>query len=181
MSSEHDTSAHPRSEDDHIDSKAVLLVGFGSLVVFTLAGLAAVGYLRVREAERPPPPLPAEIGSTKIALVEQQLFESGPLRGDRVRSAQLARLHGAGWVDRAAAVAHIPIEDAMALVATGQRAAPSQPPTAPPLGAVHGGVDAPSVAIAAAPAAPGGAAPAPAAKAPPAAKATRPAAGGAGK
>ena len=153
MSTEHDTSANPPSEDDHIDSRSIALVGFGALFVFVLAGLVAIGYLRLRSGERPALPLPPEIGTTKIALVEQQLFESGPLRGDRVRAAQRARLEGAGWVDQRAGVAHIPIERAMALVVAGQRAPRGAAPLAPPLGAEHGGVDAPSVPIATAPAA----------------------------
>ena len=153
MSSEHDTSAHPRSQDDHVDARSVLLVGVGALLVFALAGLSAIGYLRHRAAERPGPALPGEIGGTKIGLVEQQLFESGPLRGDRARAAQRARLEGAGWVDQRAGVAHIPIERAMALVVAGQRAPRGASPPAPPLGPAHGGVDAPSVPIATAPAA----------------------------
>jgi hypothetical protein len=36
----------------------------------------------------------------------------------------------------------------MALVASGVRATPTVPPTAPPLSALHGGVDAPSVPVA---------------------------------
>jgi hypothetical protein len=147
MSSEHDTSAHPRAEDDHVDARSVILVGVGALLLFAVAGASAIAYLHHRAGQRPGPPLPEEIGSTKIALVEQQLFESGPLRGDRARAAQRARLEGIGWVDRTAGVVHIPIDRAMALVVAGQRAPRGAAPAAPPLGAEHGGVDAPSVPI----------------------------------
>jgi hypothetical protein len=153
MSTETELTAHPPAENDHVDSRAVVLVGVGALVVFALAGLSAIGYLRHRVGEAPALPIPSEIGDTKIGLVEQQLFESGPLRSDRARAAQLARLHGAGWVDRTAGLVHIPIELAMALVAQGVRAGPAAPGTTPALGAANGGVDAPSVPIAA-PAAP---------------------------
>lgn len=157
MSHQHDSSAHPRSEDDHVESRAVVLIGAGALAIFLVAGLSAMAYLRMESARRPAPPLPAELGQTKIALVEQSLFADGtPLRGERDRTARLARLNGWGWVDRAAGVAHIPIDEAMALVVQGARVARAEPPVAPPLGAAHGGVDAPSVPVA------GPAAPAPA-------------------
>ena len=51
-------------------------------------------------------------------------------------------------MDQGKQVAHLPIDVAMALVASGVRATPTVPPTAPPLSALHGGVDAPSVPIA---------------------------------
>jgi len=162
MSHAHDPSAHPKTEDDRIDSRTVVLVGVGALVVFTMASIAAGTYLYQRNAERPTLPIPAEIGQTKIGLVEQRLFEL-PQRGAGDRAARLKRLGGYGWVDEQKQVAHIPIEVAMGLVAAGVRVAPTDPPTAPPLSASRGGVDAPSVPIA------GEAPPAPAA-------ATRPAA-----
>jgi len=170
MSHAHDASAHPKTEDDRIDSRTVLLVGVGALVVFVLAGLAASTYLTHVVAERPGPPLPAEIGQTKIGLVEQKLFDQ-PLRGAADKAARLKRLGAYGWVDQGKQVAHLPIDVAMELVAAGVRATPTVPPTAPPLSAIHGGVDAPSVPVAGEPAA----TPAPAAKA------AAPAAKGAGK
>jgi hypothetical protein len=158
MSHAHDASAHPRTEEDRIDSRTVVLVGVGSLVVFALASLAAGAYLYQRTADRAGPPLPAELGQSKIALVEQRLFDL-PQRGAIDRAARLQRLGSYGWVDQGKQVAHLPIEVAMELVAAGVRATPTVPPTAPPLSSQHGGVDAPSVPIAA-PAAPPAAPPA---------------------
>jgi len=152
MSQAHDRTAHPPTEDDRVDSRTVALVGVGALVIFALASIAAGTYLHRRVASDTPPPIPAEIGQTKIGLVEQRLFD-GPLRGQGDRAARLERLRSYGWVDRAHGVAHIPIDVAMALVAAGVRAAPTDPPTAPPLSAMRGGVDAPSVPIAGEPAA----------------------------
>ena len=147
MSTAHDASAHPKTEDDRIDSRAVVLVGVGALVVFTLASIAAGTYLHRRQAERAGPPLPAEIGQTKIGLVEQRLFDQ-PLRGAADKAARVKRLESYGWVDQGKQVAHLPIDVAMQLVAAGVRAAPSSPPAAPPLSAANGGADAPSVPIA---------------------------------
>lgn len=164
MSQTHDSSAHPRTEDDRVDSRAVLLVGLAALVIFAAAGAAAGIYLQKTTAARPAAGLPPEIGQTKIALVEQSLFYDGNvLRADRDRAARQARLDGAGWVDQARGVAHIPIADAMALVAAGVRVPAANPPVAPPLSTLRGGADAPSVPVApaaskapAAPAAPAG-------------------------
>jgi hypothetical protein len=149
MSHLHDGTAHPRAEDDHVDSRTVVLVGVGALFTFTVAALVALAYLRHEILVRPAPALPPELGRTKIGLVEQSpFFDGGALRGEKDRAARLARLNGWGWVDRAAGVAHIPIEEAMKLVAAGARAPRAEPPVAPPLGALRGGADAPSVPLA---------------------------------
>jgi hypothetical protein len=72
-------------------------------------------------------------GSTAIpprAFSEPRLQETP--RGDRARleAQQAAELQGYRWINREAGIAHIPIEDAMALVASrGARAyAPLQHP-----------------------------------------------------
>jgi len=149
MSQAHDSTAHPRAEDDRVDARSVVLVGVTALTIFTVAALAAMAYLRHERGLRPALALPAELGQTKIGLVEQSLFSDGTvLRGERDRAARLARLGGLGWIDRPRGLAHIPIDDAMALVAAGARPQRSEPASSPALGAAHGGVDAPSVPIA---------------------------------
>jgi len=142
MSHPHHDGAHPRSENDRVDSRTVLLVGFGSLAIFVLAGAAAVGYIRHSNAVTPQAALPAEVGQDKIGLVEQQLFDSN-LRGGRDRGARQAHLEGYGWIDRPGGVLHIPVAEAMALVARGVRVPAGQGRPAPPIGAANGGVDAP--------------------------------------
>jgi hypothetical protein len=150
MSHAPDSTAHPRAENDHVNSRAVVLVGVGALVIFTGAALAASAYLRLKSGEHPALPLPAEIGDSKIGLVEQQPF-NGRLRGARDHDVRRARLAGFGWVDEKAGLVHIPVERAMELVLAGVRAAPAHEPDAPPLGTERGGQDAPSVPIAAPP------------------------------
>jgi hypothetical protein len=142
MSRPHDSGAHPRSENDRVDSRAVLLVGFGALALFVLAGAATIGFIRHSNAVTPQAGLPPEVGQSKIGLVEQQLFGT-TLRGARDRTARQAHLDGYGWVDRGAGVLHIPIARAMELVARGDRVPSGQAPPPPPMGAANGGVDAP--------------------------------------
>lgn len=115
-----------RSEDDHVSTGTVVKIGVGALLIFFLGSLAAVTYLRARQAEHGPQAIPPQIGQSKIGLVEQQQFDL-VARGQQARARQLARLGAYGWVDRQAGVAHIPIEEAMKLVAQGVRPAGSQP------------------------------------------------------
>ena len=152
MSHPHDSGAHPRSENDRVDSRAVLLVGFGALAIFVLAGAGSVAWIRHSNAVTPQAALPPEIGQDKIGLVEQQLFDTN-LRGARDRAARQAHLEGYGWVDSQAGVLHIPVARAMELVSQGVRVPAGQEPRPPALGAANGGVDAPGATPAAPPAA----------------------------
>jgi hypothetical protein len=116
-----------RSEDDRISTGKIVAIGVGSLVVFFLASLVTVTYLRVREGDHGPLPVPPEVGRSKIGLVEQQPFAVA-VRGERDRAARLERLRSWGWVDRDAGVAHVPIDRAMELVTKGVRAVPGPGP-----------------------------------------------------
>lgn len=142
-------TAHPeqghhdvRSEEDRISSGKIVGVGVAALVVFFIGSLAAISYLRAREAEHVGPPIPAEIGQNKIGLVEQQIFELA-VRGERDRAARRQRLGSYGWVDREAGVVHLPIDRAMELVVKGVRPmpveGPPQPPSLDPLRGLPGG------------------------------------------
>ncbi len=158
MSHPDHSSAHPRAENDRVNSRAVLLVGFGALAIFILLSAASMAWVRHSNAVTPQAALPPEVGQGKIGLVEQRLFGTN-LRGARDRAAQQARLDGYGWVDRRAGVLHIPIARAMELVAQGVRVPMGEAPPPPPIGAANGGVDAPGATPAAPPVAPAGPAP----------------------
>jgi hypothetical protein len=122
---------HARSEEDRVSPGPIVAVGVGALVVFFLASWVTISYLRVKQGDRPPLPIPAELGQSKIALVEQQLFELST-RGLRDRDAQRERLGSYGWVDRKAGVVRIPIDRAMELSAQGVRPRVSAPPSSTP-------------------------------------------------
>jgi hypothetical protein len=109
-----------RSEDDRIAPLPIIGVGVGALVVFFLASFVTISFLRVKEGDRPPLPVPQELGQSKIGLVEQQLFERAT-RGERDREAHRERLRSYGWVDRKAGVVHLPIDRAMELSTQGVR------------------------------------------------------------
>jgi hypothetical protein len=128
---EHEHAHAVRSEEDRIDSARIVAVGVAALVVFFLGSLAATGYLQLRQSRHQGPPIPAEVGQSKIGMVEQQLFELS-VRGERDRAAKLRRLGSYGWVDREAGVVHLPIDEAMGLVLKGVRPMPVEPPPQPP-------------------------------------------------
>lgn len=123
-----------RSEEDHVPAIKIILVGVGALFIFFLGSWAAVAYLGARMEAHGPVTIPPEIGLSKIGMVEQQPFAQA-VRGERAKVRQLKRLESYGWVDREAGVVHIPIEEAMRRLLSGERpgAAPSAPP--PPTGA----------------------------------------------
>ncbi|BDG04475.1 hypothetical protein [Anaeromyxobacter oryzae] len=123
-----------RSEEDRISTPAVIGVGVAALLLFFLASVATSAFMHGRLVERGPIAIPPEIGDSKIGMVEQQLFNGYPLRGERDRARRLERLGSYGWVDRGAGVVHVPIQQAMDLVAQGVR-----PQGAPAAGASPGG------------------------------------------
>jgi len=119
-----------RSEADLVPGVRIVLVGLGALLVFLVGSLLTVGYLQGRQAAAGPIPVPPEMGDSKVGLVEQQLF-TRVARGERARARDLERLSSYGWVDRKAGVAHIPIDQAMRLVAAGVRPSGGEPETPP--------------------------------------------------
>ncbi len=114
-----------RSEEDRIPTRSLLAVGAGALVLFFLASFVTLSYLRVKEGDRPPLPIPADMGRSKIGMLEQQIFELST-RGEQDRARKLDQLSTYGWVDRRAGIVHVPIGRAMELVAEGVRA-PARP------------------------------------------------------
>ncbi len=125
--SEHAQHAeHPviRAEPDAIATPRILVVGVLALLLFLVASVVTIrfGLDDTRAALLPdgPPAPPAEIGKNKIGIVEQRLFEVA-VEPAEMRRAQADRLRSWGWVDRKGGVVHMPIDEAMARVAKGER------------------------------------------------------------
>ena len=122
--------AHPPAEEDRIHSRTIVFIGVASLIVFFAASLAAIGSMRKQEREllpQGPAPLPAELGQSKIGILEQRLFEFSN-QASVMNEVQRRKLDSAGWVDRGQGIARIPIGRAMELVLQGERPTPLAPP-----------------------------------------------------
>jgi hypothetical protein len=126
MSEHAEHAEHPaiRAEPDHVPTPRIVAVGVLALILFLVASVVTIrwGLDGTRAALLPdgPPAPPAEIGKNKIGIVEQRLFEVATEPAE-VRRGQAERLRSWGWVDRKAGVVHMPIDEAMARVARGER------------------------------------------------------------
>jgi hypothetical protein len=119
----HHATAHPPAEEDRIGSRTIVLVGVGALLVFFVASLAAIGAMKRQQGRINPDgpgPLPAELGESKIGLLEQRLFENSN-QADVVHRVQRSKLESYGWVDRSQGIIRIPIDRGMELVLAGER------------------------------------------------------------
>lgn len=112
-----------RSEEDRISTPRIVAVGVAALLLFIVSGYVVSVYFLDRMKAAALPPIPAEVGRSKVGLVEQQPYGVA-MRGARDRAVRLERLGSYGWVDRGAGIAHIPIDRAMELVEQGVRARP---------------------------------------------------------
>jgi hypothetical protein len=102
---------------------SVLGVGFGSIVVFTIAVLISARLLHAREKElqpNGPDPMPAQIGQGEIGIVDQAPFDVTRVL-QVYRQDRLDRLEHWGWVDRKAGTVHMPIGEAMEQVVKEHR------------------------------------------------------------
>jgi hypothetical protein len=110
--------------EDRLDSRRVMRVAIGSVVVFVVSlGVAAAllaGFTSGRGAHpfgggSMPSAAPSTIGTVEATLV------LATARGVAAKNAQRRDLDGWGWVDRDAGIATIPVERAMDLVAADAR------------------------------------------------------------
>jgi len=107
--------SHPSIDDDGIDVKKILAIGFGSLAVFALSAVVAYFMLRYDTnaylAKGVPPP-PALIGKDEIGIIDIPEFDKDS-RLEEWKKAKQRRLDSYGWVDRQKALIHIPIDKAI--------------------------------------------------------------------
>jgi hypothetical protein len=103
-------------EPDRVPTRRVAAVGLAGLLVFGAGALWAAGVLRgaTGSARSDAAPRPALAGEPEVGMVFQQPFDEGIAAAHDASARR--RLEGAGWVDRDAGVAHVPIDLAMDLV-----------------------------------------------------------------
>jgi hypothetical protein len=121
MSTQDQGSPHSALDDDGIDIKKILLIGFASLGTFAVSAVVAYFILRADtnayHAKGTPPP-PALIGQGEIGIVDQPMFDHDN-RLELWKAARQRRLNGYGWVDRKKNLIHIPIDKAIDQVVAG--------------------------------------------------------------
>ena len=98
----------------------VLVVGVSALVLLGLFSLLARQH---RRHDPPPPPLAQEAGRRPPG----PLLQASPLQDlEQLRAAEEKELKSYGWVDPKAGIAHIPIDEAIRIVA--ERGVPKSSP-----------------------------------------------------
>jgi len=115
MSTQDQGSPHSSLDDDGIDIKKILLIGFGSLSTFALSAVVAYFILRHDTAEyeaKGTPPAPALIGKAEIGIVDQPEFDKDE-RLEEWKKAKQHKLNTPGWVDRGKGLVRIPIDKAI--------------------------------------------------------------------
>jgi len=105
----------------------VLVVGVASVV---LLGLFALFARQQRRQDPPPPPLAPQAGR----LPPGPRLQASPLQDlERLRAEEEKELTSYGWVDPKAGIAHIPIDEAIKIVAArGLPPAAASPSPSPP-------------------------------------------------
>jgi hypothetical protein len=101
--------------EESIHWSAVIGVGVGAIVIFTVATLISYRFMLHREKELQPlgpDPIPRQIGQNEIGIVDQVPFDV-TRAFQAYRDDRNARLESWGWVDRKAGIVHMPIEEAM--------------------------------------------------------------------
>jgi hypothetical protein len=115
-------------EEPDVNVRAILGFGFGltagGLAVYLVVWLLFV-YLDRRERPLGAPDFPLAVGHESRLPPEPRLQEAPRADLERVRAAELERLNGYLWIDKAAGTVRIPISEAMKL--TVERGLPSRP------------------------------------------------------
>jgi len=122
MSDRHDeTPRHPEIRSEKTDADASSIVRFlvylvlGTVVVVILLRWMFVTLVVVEQRQQPPPPVMKAEVPPQPPLPRLEIDPPADLA--RYRDEQRTGLESYGWVDRPAGVVHIPIEDAMRIVA----------------------------------------------------------------
>jgi hypothetical protein len=122
---------HPelRYEQTDVRPGAIVRFGIGLVIVVAVASVALLGLFRVlaKQQQRHDPPSPPIARPTGDVPPVPRL-QITPLQDlEQVRAQEEKELNSYGWVDPRAGIAHIPIDDAIRILATRglPQAAPS--------------------------------------------------------
>jgi len=121
-STEH-MSPPPAQAEEIINWTAVISVGLGAVIVFSLATFVVWKYLDVREKVLQPggpAVVPAQLGQAEMGIVDQVPFDV-TRAVQKYRNDQIERLSSWGWMDRKQGTIHMPIDKAMDLVVSEQQ------------------------------------------------------------
>jgi hypothetical protein len=97
----------------------------GATIAGTVIGAICVVLLWLHALQLPPGGAPVQAPLRPASAPMLQSAPQPELASYRAQKEQ--QLHGIGWVDRSQGIAHIPIEDAMALLAARAASAPGAP------------------------------------------------------
>ena len=136
MSAPNDAHPDVRYEQSDVRAGAIVRFALALVVVVVLAAVVLLGFFKLlarqeRRHDPPPPPLAQEAGQ----LPPAPRLQSAPLQDlEQLRAEEEKELTSYGWVDEKAGVAHIPIDEAIKIVAARglPHAAPSPAPSAAP-------------------------------------------------
>lgn len=135
--------SHPelRYEQSDVSAGSIVRFALALVIVVALASAFLLGLFKLlarqeRRHDPPPPPLAPEAGR----LPPAPRLQSTPLQDlEQLRAEEEKELTSYGWIDAKAGIAHIPIEEAIKIVAARglPHAAPSpaaaaSPPAPPP-------------------------------------------------
>jgi len=101
--------------EESIHWNAVVGVGVGAIILFSVATLISYRFMVHREKELQPlgpDPIPVQIGQKEIGIVDQVPFDVSRAL-ETYRDDRAHKLDTWGWVDRKAGVVRMPIQEAM--------------------------------------------------------------------
>ena len=136
MSAPGDGHPEVRYEQSDVRAGAIVRFAIGLVLVVGVSAVVLLGLFKLfarqqRRHDPPPPPLAQEAGR----LPPGPRLQAAPLQDlEQLRAEEEKELTSYGWVDRTAGIAHIPIDEAIKIVAARglpQAAASASPSAAP--------------------------------------------------
>jgi hypothetical protein len=121
VSAPDDAPPEVRYEQSDVHAEAIVRFAIGLVIVVVVSSVALLGLFKLfagqqRRQDPPPPPLLREAGR----LPPAPRLQETPLQDlEQLRAKEEKELTSYGWVDPQAGIVHIPIDDAIKIVARG--------------------------------------------------------------